>query len=83
MNYGVGCAVDAGVVAGVPDVPVAVVPVVVGAGVAFACGFRFALASAAAFCAAALAGSGAAGAVVPEVFINSRRTAELGAPRCA
>ena len=48
-----------------------------------ATGFTFALASAAAFCAAALAGSGAVAFDPAEVLSSSRRTAELCVPRCA
>ena len=53
------------------------------AGVFCGTGFTIALASAAAPCAAALAGSGAVVFEVAALFSSSRRTAELGAPRCA
>jgi hypothetical protein len=52
-------------------------------GAAVAAGFTFAFASAAAFLAAAFGGSGAAALAGVDVFSNSRRKAESGAPRCA
>ena len=85
--YGVGCTLAAGVATGAPAgttpdgddaVPVSDATVPCGSG------FNFVFASVAAFCAAALAGIGAGAlAGADDVFINSRRTAESGAPRWA
>ena len=84
--YGVGCTLATGVAtgatvgtrpAGDDAVPVS------GATVPCSTGFNFVFASLAAFCAAALAGIGAGALAGADVFINSRRTAESGAPRWA
>src|SRR5690242_11286268 len=81
--YGLGCAELAGLANGA--FAGAEAEGAAGGDVAVDCGmgFTFALASAAAFCAAALAGSGAAAFDAAEVRSNSRRTAELCVPRCA